>query len=520
MSEARGVATDVYDVAVIGAGGIGSSAANHLAAAGFSTILLDKGDIAGATSGRTSRLQYCGLSYFWNFRSTVHAVLHPAQSVESLELARRAMRDRSRFVRETPERVKPVTFYFPLHRDLGIPTWKIRAGFRMLEMLDPGGVPLAVDLLSPEQARQDPLLRQLRGLDQLRGVLRYTEYQFDWPERICADAALHARDGGATIATYAPVVGLGRDRDKLWEITLADAVTGGERRVRAKSVVNAAGVWVDKLSAMAGAPRLNQGAKGVNVMVRLPAEFRGIGFESITRGGEPFYVIPWDDLHYFGPRNRPQDPTDDGFLVSEQEIADLIDEMNHHFPALRVARRDVLYSWAGTRPRTARPGFPAGSSASRLHDLSGVGAENLYVYTGGLLMTHRDAGRTVAAAVARRVAASRPARPVAYTARRFPEDHNTPAVSDHYPGVSISDLRFACAHEEVRHLDDVMFRRVRLGWSERMGADVAHHVAHSVRDIMQWSADEANAQATRYVADLRRSYGLDPARDTAAGAVA
>ena len=133
---------DAYDVAVIGAGGIGSSAANHLAAAGFATLLLDKGDVAGATSGRTSRLQYCGLSYFWNFRSILRALQQPGRSLESLELARRAMRDRSRFVRETPERLRPVTFYFPLHRDGGMPVWKVRAGFRVLEMLDPGGVPL------------------------------------------------------------------------------------------------------------------------------------------------------------------------------------------------------------------------------------------------------------------------------------------------------------------------------------------------------------------------------------------
>jgi glycerol-3-phosphate dehydrogenase len=500
---------DEYDVAVIGAGGIGSSAANHLAAAGFSTILLDKGDIAGATSGRTSRLQYCGLSYFWNFRSTLNAVLHPAQSVESLELARRAMRDRTRFVRETPERVRPVTFYFPLHPDLGIPTWKIRAGFRALEMLDPGGVPLGVEVLSPEQVRHDPLLRNLRDVNRLRGVLRYTEYQFDWPERICADAALHARDNGATIATYAPVTRLAREHDGAWRISAADARSGGERSIRAKSVVNAAGVWVDQLSAMAGLPRLNQGAKGVNVVVRLPPEFRGLGFETITRGGEPFYVIPWDDLHYFGPRNRPQDATEDGFLVTEQEISDLVDEMNHHFPSLRIARRDVLYSWAGTRPRTARPGFPAGASASMLHDLSVKGAANLFVYTGGLLMTHRDAGRKIAAAVGRRINTSRAASPVSYAARQFPGEHNTTAVGERYSDVSVSDIRYACTNEEVRRLDDLMFRRVRLGWTEHMGADVVHDVAHTVRDIMQWSPEETDAQATRYLAGLRHAFGFD-----------
>ena len=62
-----------------------------------------------------------------------------------------------------------------------------------------------------------------------------------------------------------------------------------------------------------GVPRLNQGAKGTNVVFRLPEEFHGFGFETITRGGEPFYVIPWDDLHYIGPFNKPHDPASRAF---------------------------------------------------------------------------------------------------------------------------------------------------------------------------------------------------------------
>ncbi len=499
---------DPCDVAVIGAGIIGSSAANHLAAAGFSTILIDRGDIGGRTSGRTSRLQYCGLSYFWGFRSLTAALRDPAGSLESLDMARRAMRDRSAFVRTTPRRVRPIPFYFPLYRDTVLPVWKVRTGFRVLEWLDRGGVPLDLTLLDPAEAARDPLLRHLRAPDRLTGVVRYVEYQFDWPERICVDTALNAQDSGARIATHAGVTGIARGADGIWTLELAGGAAGGARTVRARSVVNASGVWVDGLAGAVGAPRLNQGAKGVNVVVRLPPEFRGIGFESITRAGEPFYVIPWDDLHYVGPRNRPHDGGPDGFLATEQEIADLLEEMNHHFPVLRLRRADVLYTWAGVRPRTARPGAAAGGSASVLHDLGDRGVPGYFVYTGGLLMTHRHAGRSIAGSVGRRVTPSGPARPVPLDARAFPDDHNTPAIGEAYRGVSISDLRFACAHEHVRDLDDLMFRRVRLGWTERMGADVAHDVARSVRDIMGWSAEDAEARADAYRAGLHRNHHL------------
>jgi glycerol-3-phosphate dehydrogenase len=500
-----------YDVAVIGGGIIGCSAANHLTAAGFRTILLERGDIGGATSGRTSRLQYCGLSYFSRFRSVLGALAHPRESLESIELAQRAMRDRSAFVRATPERVKPVTFYFPLHRDSSEPLWKIRAGFALLERLDPGGVPLDIAYLSAAEARRDPLLSHLRDPDRLAGIVRYTEYQFDWPERICVDAAMHAETGGATIANHRPVTGLAREGEG-WTVWSYDRGAGRAEAVRAKAVVNAAGVWVDQLAggSRLGAPQLNQGFKGVNVVMRLPEPFRGMGFEMMTRGGEPFYVIPWDDLHYFGPRNRPHDGGPDGFRAAEQEIVDLVDEMNFQFPRLRLRRADVLYSWAGVRPRTARAGHPGGSSAVMVHDLARRGLPGYYVYTGGLLMTHRAAGRSIAAAVAGRTAPSGSARPVPDSARLFPGEHNTPPIAPAYKRVSLSDLRFAAAHEHVCDLDDLMFRRVRLGWSERMGADIAHETAAAVRDIMGWSPADATAQAESYVARLRRDFQLRP----------
>src|SRR5579859_3973736 len=239
---------EAYDVAVIGGGIIGCSAANHLAAAGYRAILLEQFDLAGATSGRTSRLQYCGLSYFSRFRSLIGTLSRPGEAWEGVALARRAMRDRSRFVRETPERVRPITFFFPLYRDGSIPLWQVRLGFSLLERLDPGGVPLGQSVLSPDEARREPMLAHLRDRDRLVGVMQYTEYQFDWPERICVDAALNAEDNGARIANHVALTNLARRTDGTWSITTFDRRTGANGSVDAKAVVNAAGVWVDDLA--------------------------------------------------------------------------------------------------------------------------------------------------------------------------------------------------------------------------------------------------------------------------------
>jgi glycerol-3-phosphate dehydrogenase len=226
----------------------------------------------------------------------------------------------------------------------------------------------------------------------------------------------------------------------------------------------------------------------------------------MTRGGEPFYIIPWDGLHYIGPRNKAHDGSPDGFLVEEQEIADLIDEANYHFPTLGLRRQDMLYAWAGVRPRTARAHEPTGGHISMMHDLHRQGAGNYYCYTGGLLMTHRTAGRTIAEAVLCRTKPSGPERPARLSPRAFPREDNSSPLPDEYSAARWGDLRFAAAHEHVHTLADLMFRRVRLGWSERMGADIAHDVAAHVRDIMGWSAEDAARCAEGYIEDLRTTF--------------
>lgn len=501
---------ETFNVAVVGGGITGASATNQLARKGFSTVLLERGDIGGATSGRTSRLQYCGLSYFSTLRSVGKIVAHPKASFESLTMARRAMRNRSEFVRTNPERVKAVTFHFPLYREGAFPLWQVRAGFELLERLDPGGVPLGVRRLSPAEARRHPMLSHMRDLDRLVGVLEYTEYQFDWPERICVDAVLNAEQNGATVLNQTRVERLTQTPDKGWVLDVTDHRSGETKSLRARALVNTAGVWVDQLAATSrlSLPRLNQGAKGVNVVFRLPAAFRGLGFETMTRGGEPFYIIPWDNLHYIGPRNKAHDGSPDGFLVEEREIADLIDEANYQFPSLALRRQDMLYAWAGVRPRTARAHEPAGGHVSMMHDLHRHGAANYYCYTGGLLMTHRTAGRMIGEAVARRTKPSGPAQPERLAARAFPREDNSSPLPGAYAAIRWGDLRFAAAHEHVDTLADLMFRRVRLGWSERMGADIAHDAASYVRDIMGWTAEQAAARADGYIDDLRSQFHL------------
>ncbi|MET2827846.1 FAD-dependent oxidoreductase [Mesorhizobium shangrilense] len=504
-----------FQVAVIGGGITGASAANHLAAAGFSTVLLERSDFASGTSGRSSRLQHCGLTYLTPGRSIWNFLLHPLMALEHLELARRAMRDRSRFVRASPGQVRPISFNVPLYRKEGIPPWKAKLGFRLLELLDRGGVSLDFQQLGARQAALEPALRGLHDGGDLTGVIRFTEYQFDWPERICLDAVLHARDCGAVVRNYAEVAAIAAAPNGGWHLEVVDKRDGDTHTIFADCVVNATGAWADELTKASGLtlPTVNQGLKGTNVAVRLPPEFRGLAFETTLADGNPFYVIPWRNLHYFGPRDAPCSPSPEGFRADEQTIVDLVEDFRSVFPGVPLSRDDVLYSWAGVRPRTARFGHPDGCEAVLLHDMAKAGAPGYFIHTGGLLMTHRHAGASIAKAVSRRLKPACSGQPVRYVSRTLPTDPSSQPLSTGGTSVSIAQLRFVAEHEQVRHLDDLMFRRTPLGWSERMGLDVAHAVAEAISDIMGWSAREVAVEVDRYKALVAHQFGMELACD-------
>ena len=501
---------DLFDVAVIGGGITGASSANHLAAAGYATLLLEQGDFAGGTTGRTSRLQYSGLAYLGALNPIGRLVRHPLDGLAAVGLARRSMRDRSAFIRDVPERVRPVSFFLPIYRDGPVSLRQMVLGFGLMERLDPGGVPLSVKVVEPAAARRDPRLRLLRDPDRLTGVVECVEHQFNWPERICVDAVFNAAENGATVENHAAVQRLERQSDGTWLVTVLDRRRGASRLFRSRAVLNAAGAWVDSIAASSklGLPAVGGGEKGCNIAVRLPQELEGVGFEGLARGGAPFYVIPWGRLHYVGPANRPSAPDPAGYRVGEDEILFLLDEFNFLFPSLSLARKDVLYSWAGVRPRTARRGSASGGSAVRLHDLGRQGAPNYFAYTGGLLMTHRSAGRAVVEGIGRRLKPSRSSRPVLGAARLPPTQADRTTLHGASGDHEVAGLVYACQHEKVLDLSDLMRRRVSVGWQDQLGCDVAHEVAETVRAPMGWSASDARNKADRYVEVTRRQFGL------------
>ncbi len=496
---------DIYDTLVIGGGIIGAAAGLELTAAGYRTLLVERNDYGSGTSSKTSRLQHCGLGYLSAASGSIAAFLsRPRNAIECFSLMRRSMQGRAEFVHAAPERVKPVTFIVPLTKENAIPRWKAWLAFRLMAASDGGRVPLDLRLLSQREARAHPALQGMAGLDEIGGAMTFTEYQYQWPERVVVDAVMSARSIGMEALNHTKVTALTQEGG-LWKATLADDL--GSREVTSRAVVNCAGVWVDEMTALAGKPKLrrNTGEKGTNIVLRLPKALAGMGFETVTSSGSPFYLIPWGDLHYVGPWDSKSAGTPDGFCATEAEIYAILDQLGRLFPGLDLSRSDVLYSWAGVRPRSLAADGENTSPSVREHDLTEAGLPNFFTFTGGLLMTHRDAGRRLARAVGRRLPPSKPATSSTYSAPA------TQILSE----VNQASIAYAVQREQAQNLSDILRRRLSVGWDSDLGLSKAHTAAQLAAPHLGWSSAETAAQLAAFIDETRREFGLNSEQNPA-----
>lgn len=502
-----------FDVAIVGGGINGCSAAQQLAARGYAVILVDKGDFGAGSSSRSTRLVHCGLRYLAPGGTMWDLLLSPKKLSTALRMTRQAMVARSEFVRTSEARTRQVKFGFPLYRDGAYRPWQIDLAFTVLKTLGPTDPPLDYQRLSREEAAASPLFGRLRDQDKLLGVAMFREYQFDWAERVAVDMAMDAERMGAVVRNYTILTGLARATgNDGWALTLADGRDARESpvTVTAKVVLNTAGIWIDKVNALASpsAKRKILGTKGVHVVLRLPPECQDYGIITLNREGvEPVYLVPWrQGLHYMGVTETVYDGDIDDIHATDADIDWLLAEANHLVPSFNLKRADVLYSWAGVRPLQYDPDLPKGFRSRQIHDQSSDGMPGVISMTAGPVTTHRSGGIQLADAVARRISPSGPPQPLDYAPRQFPESGASPALLNHYPKIKLADLRYAAEREQPETLIDLLFRRTGLGWTETQAREGARLAAETVADVLGWDRARIEAEVEAYQAHLAHAH--------------
>jgi glycerol-3-phosphate dehydrogenase len=472
----------VYDVAVIGGGINGTVAAQHLAAAGYSVVLLEKEDFGSGATSRSSRFAHCGLFYLKPEHSILDHVRRPWNFLHGFRTARRMMAARDELGLTNPSSVRPIRVAFPIERGGPFPPWQIDVAFRLLTAPKLNTRSLNYKRLRGDEARRHPF-GVLCDANKLAGLALFDEYQFVWPERICIDAALDAERMGARMENYTAVTRIQRS-DGRWRLQTNGA---SPAEICAHVVINAAGSSVDAVNALVGSlPRCSVLSKGAHILVKMPKDCAGLGFVTFGRDGEFFSVAPAGELHYIGPTHTPYDGDPDEARVCEADISHLLEEAAVALPGLRLGRGDVLGAWAGVRPFSYDSAHEVTIRDRVIREMPS--APNLFSVTWGRLVDHRDAAREIVALVRKKLSPSSAAKTM-----------SLPTAS--------SDIE-AIASEHIQGLGDVMFRRTSLGWDPRTSAQTARDVASRLGRALQWDANRVEGEVSAYESHRKNVLGI------------
>src|SRR3989454_7107839 len=270
-----------FDVLVVGGGVVGAGVARDAACRGLATALVDRGDFAGGTSGKTSRLVHGGLRYLRNYR---------------FGLVRRAVRERDLLLRNAPGLVHPLPFLIPAYADPGPSRTLLPFGPFLDDLLSKAKTLPRRSWLSAEEARErEP---RIAG----RGLAGAGLYYDPWTDdsRLVLAIVQDAAAAGAAVANHVEGQGLVHEGSRVAGARLRDAMAGASFEVSARFVVNATGVWLDRLRTARRGPTIRP-TKGIHVFVpRAKIGNRSALALSAKRDGRIVFVLPWGNLALVG----------------------------------------------------------------------------------------------------------------------------------------------------------------------------------------------------------------------------
>ncbi|MGH2426345.1 MAG: glycerol-3-phosphate dehydrogenase/oxidase, partial [bacterium] len=286
------------DVLIIGGGITGAGVALDAVTRGYTVGLVERSDFAGGTSSRSTKLVHGGLRYLPQWQ---------------LGLVREAAIERDRLLRLAPHLVTPVPFVLPLYaglrRPLGIEVpgffqplhpLLVRTGLWLYDLL--AMTDLRHETMSPHVLHAEfPNLRT----EGLTAAYRYYDAQTD-DVRLTHAVLNAARRAGALTLNYAEARTIAPGSPSI--ITVRDRHGSNETRVRARHIVNAAGVWAEEVAHLSGdAPFHIQHSKGTHLVLDLPLAATSALVIPETDDGRLAFLVPWRDRWILGTTDESYD---------------------------------------------------------------------------------------------------------------------------------------------------------------------------------------------------------------------
>jgi glycerol-3-phosphate dehydrogenase len=379
------LATETFDVLVVGGGITGVGVALDAASRGLRTALVERDDVASGTSSKSSKLVHGGIRYL---------------AQREVGLVYESLRERQRLLENAPHLVSPLPFLIPLFGHDGVVQKNVARAYSVVLWLYDLTGGWRIGKRHRRVSRSEALahLPTLRT-DRLVAGFYYYDAWADDARLALAVARTAALDYGAVVCNHTSVEALLHDSSG----KVAGAVVRPGHpevedafEVKASVVVNATGVWADDVRSLEdGAhPHSLRPAKGVHLTMarsKLPADIAAV--IPVPKDRRSIFVVPWPDGEdvYVGTTDTAWDGSLDDPECLPEDVDYLISAVNN-LVSEPVSPNDVTGVWAGLRPllmpRAGRSVSERTADLSRRHQVRRSEGD-LVTVTGGKLTTYR-----------------------------------------------------------------------------------------------------------------------------------
>lgn len=466
------------EVLVIGGGVTGCGVFFDLAQRGFKTILVERGALSNATSGRFHGLLHSGGRY----------------AVKDADAARECIEENTILRKIMPHCVEDTGGFFvstpwdpPEHADL------------FMTACQSVGIPIEEIPLS-QALKREPLLNP-----KISRVFVVPDGSVETWEA-CRSLVESAKLLGAEALTYHAVTDMITVNGQVKGAVVKNALTGEEMTIEADMVVNAAGAWSGKIAHMTGSEVTVYAGKGT--MVAMNFRMVNTVINRCGPAGDGDIIVPVGTVAVIGTTSINV-PDPDNYPIEEWEIQKMLDMGEKVVPTFKKFR--ALRAWAGVRPL-----YQEKAAGSDLRQVSRKYAlldhserdhvDNFVTITGGKWTTYRQMAEHTVDLVCKKLNTVRPCQ----TATTPLEAHGDRTYhtlgrrlqkieQGEMPGQIICECELitrpqieAELHHSHTHIINDLRRELRVGMGPCQGGFCTYRVAGIMHENEKLTAPEAN----------------------------
>jgi glycerol-3-phosphate dehydrogenase len=322
-----------FDLLVVGGGIHGLFAAWDAASRGLHVALVDRHDFGGGASFHHHRTLHGGLRYLQH---------------GNLPRFRQSVRERRTWARIAPHLIERQAFAVAAGAG-GRSAPLLGAGFmldRALACDRNRGVEAALRL--PGAGLSDTNAHEVGDLLRPGAIGVWHDYRTSHAERLTFAVAIAAVRAGAVLANYVDAIEPIRQGRTINGVIARDHVDGARLSISSRVLLNTTGAAAGRLMAAFGVRRPPRLIKALNVVTTRPAPAVACG--APTAGGRLLFALPWQGRLSIGTWHGDAPCGADATLVTPDEFAAFLTEVNEAFPALGLDATDIAVVQRGVVP--------------------------------------------------------------------------------------------------------------------------------------------------------------------------